>query len=188
VLSSRIVTVLFVTGLFLFGFSPAEVNAQARVAVVDVGQVFQSHPTFAKQLETLKNQADGFKEETMQLQKQLQQKAAQISSSLQKESEEFRNAESKLAQEAAALEVQQKNKLRGLMEQEAQLHFQTYQEIKKAIETFCTQRQISLVLRHSGQEVDPENPASMMQRVNGKVVFYRADNEITSQIIGMLPR
>lgn len=187
-LSTRIVTVLFVTGLFLFDFSSTEVNAQARVAIVDVGQVFQSHPTFAKQLEGLKTQADGFKEETMQLQKQLQQKAAQIQGAYGKETDDFRNAETKLAQEAAALEIKQKNKLRGLMEQEAQLHFQTYQEIKTAIETFCQQRQISLVLRHSSQEVDPENPASMMQRVNGKVVFYRADNEITSQIIGMLTR
>ena len=147
-LSYRIATVLFVVGLFWFGLAPTDADAQARVAVVDVGQVFKSHPTFGKQLESLKTQADGFKEETMQLQKQLQQKASGIQGAYSKETEEFRRAETELAQEAAALEVKQKNKLRGLMEQEAQLHFQTYQEIKQAIETFCQQRQIALVLRH----------------------------------------
>lgn len=188
VLSYRIVTVLSVTGFFLLGMLPSDASAQARVAVVDVGLVFKSHPTFSQELEALKGQADGFKEETMQLQNRLKQKAIEIQGAYGKETDEFRSAETELAQEVAALEIKQKNKLRGLMEKEAQLHYQTYQQIKQAIETYSQQRQINLVLRHSGNEVDQKNPASIMQRVNGKVVFYRAENEITSQIIGMLTR
>lgn len=182
----RITTILFLTGLFWVGLGQTNAFAQAKVAIVDVGQIFKSHPSFSGQLKELKVLADNFKEETVQLQQQLKQKAQGIQANYAKETDEFRKAETELAQDVAALEIKQKNKLRGLMEREAQLHYGTYTEIKAAIEKYCEERQIGLVLRHNGQQMDPENPGSIMQQVNGKVVFYRPESEITSQIIGML--
>lgn len=159
--------------------------AQTKVALVDIGMVFKSHPTFAQELQSLKGEADGFKDETRQLQTQLMQKA-EVLKNYQPDSAEFRQAETELAKESAALEVEQRNKLRGLMEREAKLHHDTYLQIKRAVATYCEERSIQLVVRHDSAKMDPEQPNTIMQKVNSKVVFHRPGNEITQAIVAMV--
>ena len=72
------------------------------------------------------------------------------------------------------------------MEQEAQLHFNTYAEVNELIGQLAKAQEIQLVLRYNSQEMDPKNPASVMQRVNGSVVYHNANNDITNVIIGRI--
>ena len=130
-------------------------------------------------------EADGFKAETQQLQAKLVEEAG-VLNNYQPDSPEFHQAETALAQKSAALEVQQRNKLRGLMEREANLHHDTYTQIKNAISTYCEQRAIQLVIRHDSAKMDPNQPATIMQKVNSKIVFHRPGNEITQQIVAMV--
>ena len=160
-------------------------DAQSRVALVDIGQVFKSHPAFAQQLEVLKAEAEQFKASTQQLQQQLSQKAEGLRQ-FQPTSDEFMQAETELAKEAAAMEVQQRDKMRVLMEREARLHFDTYQEIKKLVTAYCEQTGTKLVLRYNNVQMKPTDPASIMQRVNGNVVFNRPENDITERIVAQL--
>jgi len=177
----RIFTFTFL-GLMVLAMNVNSANAQTKVAVVDIGLVFKNHPSFSQNLESLKKEADGFKEETRQMQAQLMEKAG-VLKNYQPDSAEFRQAETSLAQESAALEVQQRNKLRGLMEREAKLHHDTYLQIKSAISKYCEERGIQLVIRHDSAEMDPSQPATIMQKVNSKIVFHRPNNEITQQIV-----
>ena len=172
-------------GLMVLTTNVNSVNAQTKVAVVDIGLVFKNHPSFAKQLESLKSEADGFKAETKQLQAKLIEEASALKN-YQPDSAEFRQMETGLAQKSAALEVQQRGKLRGLMEREAKLHYDTYMQIKSAISTYCEQRAIQLVIRHDSAQMDPSQPATIMQKVNSKIVFHRANNEITQQIVALV--
>lgn len=169
-------------GLMVLAMNVNSANAQTKVAVVDIGLVFKNHPSFSQNLESLKKEADGFKEETRQMQAKLMEKAG-VLKNYQPDSAEFRQAETSLAQESAALEVQQRNKLRGLMEREAKLHHDTYIQIKSAISKFCEERGIQLVIRHDSAKMDPNQPATIMQKVNSKIVFHRPNNEITQQIV-----
>ena len=159
--------------------------AQTKVAVVDIGLVFKSHPSFSQQLESLKSEADNFKAETRDLQAKLMEKAG-VLRNYQPDSDEFRQAETELAKESAALEVEQRSKLRSLMEREAKLHYDTYIQIQRAVATFCEQRAIQLVIRHDSTKMDPEQPGTIMQKVNSKIVFHRPNNEITQQIVAMV--
>lgn len=163
----------------------SSVHGQTRVALVDIGMVFKSHPVFAQQLEALKGEADQFKNTTQQLQQQLMQKA-EVLKNFQPDSDEFRNGETELAKESAAMEVQLRDKMRKLMEREAKLHFDTYMEIKQMIQAYCEQTGTKLVLRYNNVEMKPSDPASIMQRVNGTVVFNRPGNDITTQIVAQL--
>jgi len=176
-------TIVF-AGLVL-AFCASSAVAQTKVAVVDVGLIFKNHPTFSKELESLKSEADSFKQETQQLQTKLMDKA-NVLKNYQPDSPEFRQAETELAQESAALEVQQRSKLRNLMEREAKLHYDTYLQIKGAVATYCEQRSIQLVIRHDSQPMDPEQPTTIMQKVNSKIVYHRANNEITQDIVAMI--
>lgn len=172
-------------GLMVLAINVNSSNAQTKVAVVDIGLIFKNHPSFSRELESLKAEADGFKEETRQLQAKLIEKAG-VLKNYQPDSPEFRQAETDLATESAALEVQQRSKLRGLMEREAVLHHDTYMQIKAAISRYCEERAIQLVIRHDSAKMDPAQPGTIMQKVNSKIVFHRPDNEITQQIVAMV--
>jgi Skp family chaperone for outer membrane proteins len=84
------------------------------------------------------------------------------------------------------LEVEQRDKMRTLMQQEAQLHFKTYSEVNELIGRYCDQQGIQLVLRFNGEPMNPKNPASIMQRVNGSIIYHDQQRDITPQVIAQL--
>jgi Skp family chaperone for outer membrane proteins len=181
----RIFTTFMVLGLTVLALNVNSSNAQTKVALVDVGMVFKNHPSFSQELESLKSEADKFKEETRQMQAALMEKAG-VLKNYQPDSDEFRQAETELAKESAALEVQQRSKLRTLMEREAKLHYDTYMQIKSAVSTYCEQRGIQLVMRHDATPMKADQPSAIMQKVNGKIVFHQPNNEITQQIVAIV--
>ncbi len=156
--------------------------AQTNVVLIDIGQVFKNHPVFSEQLAGLKSQADAFKAEAQNAQVSMMKRAEQLQF-YQKESQEYRDLESQLAKESAELEVQQRAKMRELLSAEARLHYDTYQEVRNVISQYCQEQGIQLVLRYNAQEMTPDNPASIMQRVNGGVVYARQGKDITPIII-----
>ena len=163
------------------GFT-SEAGAQTKVALIDIGLVFKNHPTFAAELSQLKSQAEQFKGESQQLQQQLLQKAEGLSV-YEKESEEYRDQEALLAKESATLEVEQRGKMRNLLSREAQLHFDTYIEISNIISEFCDEQGIQLVLRFNSEEMNMKDPRTIMQKVNGGVVYYSQTANITDSIV-----
>lgn len=161
-------------------------EAQSSVAIVDIGMVFKAHPTFPRELETLRAEADQFQKNAVQLQQQMVAKSEKLQEKLQMwtpDSEEYRNSETQLAQELATLEVQQRSEMRSLMVREAQLHFQTYQQVKKVVNDYCAAKNIRLVLRHTDQKLNVDNPKSVMADVNKNLVFYTPEIDITNEII-----
>lgn len=160
-------------------------SAQTRVAILDVGTVFKNHPQFSSQLKALQQEAEQFKTTSIQAQQALMQKA-EVLKQYKAGSLDYKNAESKLAQESAAMEVDQRDKMRALMQREAKLHFDTYEQVKMVVENYCDQRGIQLVIRYNSLEMDPKNTASVMQRVNGNVVYHNQQNDITQVILGQI--
>ena len=166
--------------VLIFNLNP--ISAQTNVALCDVGLIFKSHPVFSSELAQLKQQADQFRQETTQLEQQLMQKA-EVLRQYEVGSVEFNNAETKLAQEKASMEVQQRDKMRKLMQQEAELHFQTYEQVKQVISTYCQEQGIQLVLRYNSEQEQATSPQEIMQLVNGSVIYHQNRKDITSNII-----
>ena len=100
-----------------------------------------------------------------------------------KNSQDYRQRETKFAQESAEMEVGQRSKMRDLLTAEARLHFDTYNEIQQYISQYCQERGIQLVIRYDSEPIKPNDPASIMQRVNSGVVFSRAGKDITENVI-----
>ena len=166
-------------------FSINAASAQTKVAIVDVGAIFKQHTSFAAALEALKNQADGFKAEALEAQQSLAQRA-KVLQTLLPDSDDFRAKQTELAQKAAALQVEQNGVMQKLMEKEAMLHYETYQQVNQLISQYCDARGIQLVLRYSNQEMDLAQPGSVMQRVNSSVIYHDPNNDITQAIVGQL--
>lgn len=160
-------------------------SAQSNVALVDVGKVFEAHPRFSQELQQLKVEADQFKANSVQLREQMAAKSEKLKI-YTPGSDEFRAAETALAQELARLEVEQRDLMRQLMQREAKLHFETYQQVKQLIQNYCQNQGVRLVLRHSDQELNVDDPNSIMQQVNGNIVYYAPGRDITGAIIQQL--
>lgn len=161
------------------------VLAQTSVGLIDIGKVFKSHPVFGQQLIDLKTEAEQFKAETQQLQQQLQVEAQGLRG-LEPSSAEFKAEESRLAQKSAAKEVEQRGVMRELMKREARLHFDTYNEVKQVIANHCEKSGIRMVLRYNSVAMDESDPAVIMQKVNGSVVFHTNQRDITQDIVTQL--
>ncbi|MGI9495075.1 MAG: OmpH family outer membrane protein [Mariniblastus sp.] len=172
-------TVLTVTALI----NLSSTSAQQKVAIVDIPLIFKSHVNFEQQLNGLKIEAEKFKEASMAAQKTLMDKARLLEQSFQPGTPDFKREETALAQQAAKMEVDQKDTMRELMRREAQLHYQTYLTVTGVIEQYCELNQIRLVLKFDRGEIDSTNPRSVMQKVNGNVIYYLPQNDITDIVI-----
>ena len=167
--------------------APTAAQAQTNVALVDIGMIFKSHPVFGQQLEGLRKEAEQFKAQTQQMQQALMQEAQGLKE-YEPTSPEFKAEETRLAQKSAAKEVEQRNKMRDLMKKEAQLHFDTYNEIKVIIADYAQKQGVRMVMRYNSQPIDPAVPASIMQKVNGSIVFHTNQKDITQEIVGQIAR
>ena len=167
--------------------APTTVQAQTNVALVDIGKIFKSHPVFGQQLEGLRQDAEQFKAQTQQLKQALVQEAQGLQE-YEPTSPEYKAEETRLAQKSAAKEVEQRNKMRDLMKMEAQLHFDTYNEIKAMIAEYAQKQGVRMVMRYNSQEIDPAVPASIMQKVNSSIVFHTNQKDITQEIVGQIAR
>ena len=166
-------------------FSINSTYAQTKVAIVDLGAIFKQHPSFVAALDSLKVQADGFKNDAEKARQGLAQ-SAQALQDLKPDSDDFRVKQTELAKRAAALQVEQNGLMQKLMEKEAALHFDTYQQVNALISQYCDDRGIQLVLRYNSQEMDLAQPKSVIQRVNSSVVYHDASNDITQTIVKQL--
>ncbi len=168
--------------LIVAGFCiPSQGLAQTKVALIDVGAIFKNHPRFSQELAALKTEAEQFQAEANNLRQSMMMKAEGLSQ-LAPGSADYKQLESQLAQEAAAIEVDQKNEMRNMMMREARLHFETYQEVTAVIRDYCQENGVQLILRYNSTPMNPEQPNSIMQKVNGNVVYYAPNKDVTSVI------
>ena len=181
----RWIAAFFACLLIAFLANVSATMAQTKVGIVDIGLIFKSHPEFSQELGALKQEAESFQQAAVQSQQQLVQKA-EVLKQYKPGSAEFKNAETTLAQQSAAMEVEQRDKMRALMVKEAKLHFDTYTEVNEIIGQLCEAQGIQLVLRYNSQEMDMKNPTSVMQRVNGSVIYHNPGNDITELIVGRI--
>jgi hypothetical protein len=70
-----------------------------------------------------------------------------------------------------------------MMKTEAQLHYDTYREVSQIIGQYCEQNGIEMVVRYNSQEMNKNDPSSVMQRVNGSVVYFEPQDDITQATI-----
>ncbi len=174
---------LFMLAIIAGGFCfNSSATAQTKVVLIDVGLIFKSHPQFSKELNALKAEADNFKASSQREGQALAAKKEKLRA-FRPGSDDFKALETKLAQEQAAFSVEQNGILRELMNREAKLHYDTYQQVTTVIGEYCNSRNIQLVLRYNSEKMDPSQPGSIMEKVNGNVVYYLPQKDVTAEIL-----
>jgi Skp family chaperone for outer membrane proteins len=158
-------------------------QAQTPVALLDMAVVFENHPAFKTRLAQLKQDADGLQTAVLQQRQALIKEQENLRLLYQPGSQEFKDKEKELALKVTQLEIDSNDKMRDLMIQEAKLHFEIYSEVNRLVDEYCNQFDIRLVLRFNSATIQPDKPESVMQQVNGAIVYYNPNRDITAAIV-----
>jgi hypothetical protein len=134
-------------------------------------------------LAQLKQDADGLQTAVLQQRQALIKEQENLRLLYQPGSQEFKDKEKELALKVTQLEIDSNDKMRDLMVQEAKLHFEIYSEVSRLVDEYCNQFDIRLVLRFNSAAVQPDKPESVMQQVNGAIVYYNPNRDITAAIV-----
>ncbi|MFO0820581.1 MAG: OmpH family outer membrane protein [Pirellulales bacterium] len=164
----------------LFAQSPASTEpaiirpaaANSAVGVVDIALIFRQHAGFKRGTEQLKQESSAFEAVVNSQRKQISQQLAR-QKSLALGSAEYRRSEEEIARRISQMQVRQNLKQRELREREAQLYFETYQEVQREIGRLADQYHLALVLRFESQEINANSPSSVMAGVNRQVLYQR---------------
>jgi len=100
-------------------------------------------------------------------------------------SNEFKKADEELAHLKSDFQIRVQAKKREFLEQEARVYYGIYREVEDAVASFAQRNRIGLVLRHTGDEMKPEDRASVLQGVN-KPVVYQYQLDITQLVLNQL--
>ena len=166
-------------------FGSSAVQAQQDICIVDVSRIFESHQGFNAQLEGLKQAAEQYKVRLQDLGQQLRAKSERLQD-FSPSSEEYRQLENELASTSANLEVERRAKTREFVQLEARLHFDTYVEISRLIAQLCEQNGFRLAMRFDSTPMTLDDPQSIPQRINGSIVYFQPQKDITDSVIRMV--
>ena len=170
--------------LFLVPLTTSILQAQGNatttpIVVVDLGQVFEQHPTFKQDMERIKADVKASEADFQARGKDIESRVAKLKT-LKPTSDDFIQLEIETARKQAQIQADMTLKRKDFLEQEAKAYHATYQEVKQEIRSFAESNRIGLVLRFSSEEIDPTNRQSVMQGVNQPIVYNQGGLNITN--------
>jgi Skp family chaperone for outer membrane proteins len=101
--------------------------------------------------------------------------------------QEWKDLDNEITRRKADFTVRADQEQKSLMQEEANMYYQTYLEVQDAIETFARQYDIGLVLRFNGDKVDPALRQDIIRGINRPVVFQNSI-DITPAVLQMVNR
>jgi len=162
----------------------APAPAGTSVAVIDIAYIFKNHVRFNAQMNDMKRDIEGF-DASIRADQQNFTKKRDALPQFTPSSKEYKAAEEELAHLKSDLDIKVAVKRREFLEQEAKVYYGIYREIEDAVAMFAQRNRIGLVLRFTGDEMKPDDRASVLQGVN-KPVVYQDRLDITQHILNQL--
>lgn len=171
----------------MFTVCSSSISAYAQgtsVAVLDVGLVFKKHVRFEQAMEVMKSDVTKF-ENYLRDERAKVQEMVEGLQGYKNGTKEYNDLEARIAKITSNLQVETKLKQKEFMQREAKLYFNTYEEMQQAVNAFATKYNVELVLRFNSEDIQQDNPQTILQGVNASVVYHRK-RDITNPIIEMM--
>ncbi len=156
------------------------------VAVIDINFIFKNHQRFKASMDDIKKDIDAFEEHLRDQRNQITQQTEQLKG-MPAGSNEYKMLEETIANVHTQLQLETGRKRKEILEREARVYYNAYKEVERQVEVFADRHGIDLVLRFSGEEMDPAKRDSVLAGVNRAIVFQRRLN-ITGDILTLLNR
>lgn len=160
--------------------TPVPAQTSSPVALVDVVKVFENHARFKQQMDAIRAEIQSFEREMQQQQESIGRDSEQLQtaqSDLQKS-----QLEARLARQAADMQVKGSLKRNEILDREAKIYYETYNEVAAEVARLANQYNISLVLRYDSGEINPLDRNSVLKGVNRPIVMQR-NLDLTQMVI-----
>jgi Skp family chaperone for outer membrane proteins len=199
VIIKHVAALTITTLLVAYGTSPAAAQQPAgmNVALLDLGYIFKNHPEFKQKMDVMKKDVQAFEEQMKQQQQQLDAAGRRLST-YKPGSPEYKEIEEATTKQLAELKVQMQLKRKEIMEREAEIYMETYQQLAEVVASFANRRQIDLVLRYDredGSTAGSADPRETLKIINRPVIFQkRLDisdlilSEVSNSVTARAPR
>jgi Skp family chaperone for outer membrane proteins len=177
VLKSTIIKSLFValatvTTILASQSLHAQEGKTGLVAILDVAKVFKENTVFDGKMAAIKTEADRLKAQITQEQETIKNRAQGLTK-YEIGSAERNNLEAELEQQQTGLRTKARQLETALLNREALVYYETYEQMQTIVGSLANQYGISLVLRFDSEKIDPNNRADVIKGVNRAVVYHR---------------
>ncbi len=167
--------------------NPAGANATKHgVAVVDISYIFKKHDRFRttmesmkKEMETIEGELKGDREKVAQKEEQRNQYNAGTP--------EFKKFDEEVARMTADFQLKMGRLRKDFLEREAKVYYSTYLEVVSAVDQYAKRRDIGLVIRFNGEQVDGNKREDVLREIN-KPVVWQDQVDITPDVLALLNR
>lgn len=149
---------------------PAGSQSNVPVAVIDVPLIFKNHARFKQRMEAIKGEVEAFEKQVNEERKKLAKHEERLKT-FAVGSPEFRQLEEDLARQVSDVRVRSELKRKDVMEREAKVYFETYNEVTREVARQAEIYGISLVLRYDSEPIDGRDRSSILAGVNRPIVF-----------------
>jgi Skp family chaperone for outer membrane proteins len=158
-----------------------------RIALLDVNSIFKNHARFKGMMEDLRADMERA-EAQVKSDREVIAKLAEKMQEFRKGTLNYQQREEDFTRRQADLQVKVQMTKNQILQQEAKIYHNVYQEIWQATDFFTRDRGIDIVLRFNGDPVDVDRPDSVLAFINKPVVWYQKNLDITPAILEELNR
>ncbi len=155
------------------------------VAVVDVAKIYKKYDKFDTKMAEIKADIASFDEYVKTSTAELAALGEKYKL-LPAGSDEAAQAELQLKQATFTLQTKVEQKKANLLKQEAEVYYDSYLELEKAVKLESRKRGVTLVLRISTDSMNRVDRASVLQGVNRAIVYAQDSYDLTDNVIKTL--
>jgi len=168
-----------------FAAEPAAAQVPGQtVAIVDLTYIFQHHGRHKALMEELGRDLKAA-EAAVKTKRDALHQMAQKLEEFRVGSPEFKNLEEDITRQQADLNAQISLQRKSFLEREATVLYDTYQSVLEHVRYYSETKGISLVMRFTGDPIDPNNPEEIVRGVNRPLVYFHPNIDITPIILDM---
>lgn len=154
------------------------------IAVVDISAIFKRHARFKATMDAMKADMERADAE-LKAERETITKAEAHRNTFSVGSAEYKRADEEVARMMAELQLKMGRLRKDFMEREAKVLYQTYQEVVQAVNYYATRHNIGLVLRFSGEPIDPNRPDDVRREIS-KLVVMQDSIDITLEVLMLI--
>lgn len=169
------------------GARPAAAAASLphKVGLIDMAHVFKNYKKFEMMRNELKDEISVSEEKAKAMQAEL----ADMQNALKKLNDgtkEYSKVEQEIVKKAAEFEGFRRTASRDFLKKESVIYLQVYTETSKAVERYADYHKYTLIMRFNREELDTENPQTLLQGMNRQVVYHHDEDDITVPVLDFL--
>lgn len=165
----------------------AQPAAGTRVGVVDIGYIFENHPTMPARIEAVNAEVKKSQESIDAKRNGLLKELEQMKE-LSENSPAFKQKEEAFAASESALKLDFVRKDKEFAEKKALIVYESYKEVEALTRKIATDYQFGIVIlaNNSRTEMDPKKPMTVQAGMNKDVVYVSENLDLTLHVLAQL--